>query len=61
MNIKGSSYITAKALVTEAFGEERWNSFITKVVEKDKFFNNRIMAITLMPVGNVIIFLTSSI
>lgn len=43
MNIKGSSYVTTKAIITEAFGEEKWNAFKAKVVEKDKFFNNVIM------------------
>ena len=27
MNIKGSSFVTTKAIITEAFGEERWNAF----------------------------------
>ena len=33
-----------------AFGEERWNSFMTKLVEKDNYFSKMIMAITLIPV-----------
>jgi hypothetical protein len=39
-----------------AFGEERWNSFMTKLAEKDKYFKNMIMSITLIPVEKLIIF-----
>ena len=39
-----------------AFGEERWNSFMTKLVEKDNYFSKMIMAITLIPVEKLIIF-----
>jgi hypothetical protein len=56
MNIKGTAYVTSKAVITEYFGEERWNSFLTKVIEKDKYFSNKIMSVTLIPVGKLIIF-----
>jgi hypothetical protein len=56
MNIKGSSYVTTKAIVSEAFGEEKWEAFKAKVAAKDKFFNNVIMSITLIPVEKIIIF-----
>ncbi|MBN1470460.1 MAG: hypothetical protein JW925_01665 [Syntrophaceae bacterium] len=56
MNVKGITYVTTKAIITEAFGEERWNSFKAKLVEKDKYFNNMIMSVTLIPVDKVIIF-----
>ena len=39
-----------------AFGEERWNSFMTKLAEKDNYFSKMIMAITLSPVEKLIIF-----
>jgi hypothetical protein len=40
-----------------AFGEERWNSFMTKLVEKDNYFSKIIMTITLSPVEKFILFL----
>ncbi|PKN51598.1 MAG: hypothetical protein CVU55_11685 [Deltaproteobacteria bacterium HGW-Deltaproteobacteria-13] len=56
MNIKGSSYVTTKAIINEAFGEKGWNSFNDKLVAKDPFFSNMIMSITLIPVEKIIIF-----
>jgi hypothetical protein len=56
MNIKGSTYVTTKAIIIQAFGQERWNSFLAKVVEKDKYFSKMIMSVTLIPVNSVIIF-----
>ena len=38
-----------------AFGEERWISFMAKLADKDKYFKNVIMSITLIPVGKLII------
>jgi hypothetical protein len=58
MNIKGTFFVTAKAVMVEAFGEERWNSFMTKLSGKDKYFSKVIMAITLIPVEKLIVFLT---
>ena len=56
MNIKGSSFVTTKAIITEAFGEERWDSFHTDLIQKDGFFNNMIMSVTLIPVEKMIVF-----
>ena len=57
MNVKGTVYTTAKATVIEAFGEQRWNSFMTKLAQKDKYFkNNIIMSITLIPLDKTVIF-----
>ena len=46
MNVKGIIYLTVKTAMIKGFGEERWNSFIAKLAEKDKYFSNMIMAIT---------------
>ena len=35
MNIKGTAFTTAKVTISAAFGEERWNSFMAKMAEKD--------------------------
>ena len=43
MNIKGTFYTVTKTAMTAAFGEERWNSFMTKLAEKDKYFKNVII------------------
>ena len=40
MNVKGTIYLTGKTTMIAAFGEERWNSFMTKLAEKDKYFSN---------------------
>jgi len=50
MNVKGTVFVTAKAAITAVFGEERWNSFMTKLAAKDKFFSNIIMSVTIVPV-----------
>jgi hypothetical protein len=54
MNIKGSFYVIAKNTTSAAFGEGRWNSFMTKMAEKDKYFSKVIMSITLIPVDKLI-------
>ena len=51
MNVKGTFYVLTKAYMIKAYGEERWNSFMAKMVEKDKYFNTIIMSITLIPSG----------
>jgi hypothetical protein len=57
MNTKGIFYTVTKASMVAAFGEERWNSFMTKLAEKDKYFSNVIiMSITPIPVEKLIIF-----
>jgi hypothetical protein len=39
------------------FGEERWNSFMAKLAQKDKYFkDNVIMSVTIVPVEKVMIF-----
>ncbi len=57
MNVKGTFYITAKATIIATFGEERWNSFMAHLAEKDNFFSKIIMSISLIPVEKLIIFI----
>ena len=57
MNVKGTAYLTRKDTIIKAFGEQRWNSFSAKLVAKDKYFNNLIMNITLIPLDKFILFL----
>ena len=57
MNVKGTVFTTTKATVIEAFGDQRWNSFMAKLAEKDKYFkNNIIMSITPIPLEKIILF-----
>jgi hypothetical protein len=56
MNVKGIFYVITKTAMIAAFGEERWNSFMTKLAEKDNYFSKMIMSITLIPVDKLIIF-----
>ena len=55
MKIKGSFYVTTKTAMTAAFGEERWNAFMTKLAEKDNYFKNVIMSVTLIPVEKLVV------
>ncbi|MFZ1981557.1 MAG: hypothetical protein WAU61_09640 [Smithella sp.] len=57
MNVKGTAYITRKDTIIKTFGEERWNTFSAKLAAKDKYFNQTIMNITLIPLDKFIIFL----
>jgi len=57
INVKGTVYLTGKTTVIEAFGEERWNSFMAKLAAKDKFFSNVIMSVTPVPLEKLILFL----
>jgi hypothetical protein len=57
MNIKGTAIVTGKFAIIAAFGEERWNSFFAKLAAKDKFFNNTILSITLIPLEKHLFFL----
>ena len=56
MNVKGIFYVLTKGTMITGYGEERWNSFMAKLVEKDKYFNTMIMSVTLIPVEKLIIF-----
>ncbi len=57
MNVKGIVFLTGKSTITAAFGEQRWNAFLTKLAAKDNFFNNMIMSITPIPVDKYLLFL----
>ena len=57
MNTKGIFYTVTKASMVAGFGEERWNAFMTKLVEKDNYFSKIIMTITFSPVEKLIFFL----
>ena len=54
MNVKGIIYGVAKNSMIAAFGEERWNSFMTKLAANDKFFSNIIMSVTPIPMEKFI-------
>jgi hypothetical protein len=57
MNVKGTVYATTKAIVVEAFGQERWNKFMTGLAAKDKYFkDNIIMSVTLIPLEKTVFF-----
>jgi len=57
MNVKGIVFLTGKNAITAVFGDERWNSFMANLIEKDKYFSNIIMSVTPIPVEKFIIFL----
>lgn len=49
MNVKGTVYLTGKTAISSVFGDNRWNAFVTRIAEKDSYFKNMIMSITLIP------------
>ena len=57
MNIKGTAFTTAKVTISAAFGEERWNSFMVKMAEKDNYYKGMIMSISIIPVEKHLFFL----
>jgi RAB protein geranylgeranyltransferase component A len=61
MNVKGIIFLIGKTTIVKIFGEERWNSFISKLTEKDKYFSNTIWAITPVPIDKFIFFLDEMI
>ena len=56
MNAKGNIIVITRNNMIAGFGDERWNSFMAKLAQKDKYFSNIIMSVTLVPVGKVMIF-----
>ena len=57
MNAKGNIIVITRTNMIAGFGEERWNSFMTKLAQKDKYFkDNVIMSVTIVPVEKVMIF-----
>jgi hypothetical protein len=57
MNVKGIVFITGKTTIIKVFGEDRWNSFRTKLIAIDEFFSNFIMSVTPIPIDKFILFL----
>jgi len=55
MNVKGTSFVIARDVMIKIYGQERWNTFMSKLAEKDKFFSKMIMTITLIPLEKLII------
>jgi hypothetical protein len=55
MNVKGIFYVVTKTTMTAAFGESRWEAFMAKLAEKDKYFKTVIMSVTPIPVEKLII------
>ena len=56
MNVKGTFFVTSKAVMIDFFGENRWNAFMIKLAEKDQYFSKMIMSISLIPVEKLIVF-----
>jgi hypothetical protein len=57
MNVKGTVFTTTKATVIEAFGDQRWNTFMAKLGAKEEYFkNNVIMSVTAVPMDKITVF-----
>ena len=57
MNVKGTVFVTAKVNISAAFGEERWNSFMDRLAQKDDYFKKVIISVTPIPVDKFTSFL----
>ncbi len=57
MNVKGTVILTGKSAITTVYGEEKWKAFMIQLAQKDKYFNNMIMSVTLIPMDKFIFFL----
>ncbi|HUN54945.1 MAG TPA: hypothetical protein VMU29_07305 [Smithella sp.] len=55
MNVKGIFFVITKTAMIQVFGEERWNAFMARMVEKDAYFKTAIISITPIPVEKEII------
>lgn len=57
MNAKGNIIVITKKNMIAAFGEERWNTFMTNLTVKDKYFRNTLMmSVTVVPLEKLMIF-----
>lgn len=57
MNAKGNIVVITKNNMIAGFGEQRWNTFMAKMAERDKYFKDAvIMSVTLVPVVKIMIF-----
>jgi hypothetical protein len=56
MNAKGNIVGLTRTNIIAGFGEERWNSFMAKLAQKDNYFSKLIMSVTIFPVDKVMIF-----
>jgi len=56
MNAKGNIIVITRTNMIAGFGDERWNSFMVKLAQKDNYFSKMIMSVTLVPMEKVIIF-----
>jgi hypothetical protein len=57
MNIKGTPFVAGKVSLIENFGEGRWNSFMAKLAQKENYFSNMIMSVTIIPLDKFIFFI----
>jgi hypothetical protein len=57
MNVKGTVYLTGKTAISAVFSEERWNAFMARIAERDNYFKQMIMSITLIPVEKFAFFI----
>jgi hypothetical protein len=56
MQIKGVAFLGRKDGIVKQFGADQWESFFKKVIENLPFFENNIIATTLIPVDDFLSF-----
>src|SRR5689334_14152607 len=50
MDVKGTAFLARKMMLLEEIGEERYAEFLSEVAQKEPFFNQTIVATTLIPI-----------
>ena len=56
MFVKGSAFVPIREYVKSHFGEEKWREFITRIADKDTFFQNELLVSSRIPVESFLYF-----
>lgn len=56
MEVRGTAFLARKSQILNSLGEEKWVKFIEKLSEKDAYFKNVIVGISLIPVEKFLLF-----
>ena len=54
MQVKGTAFIVRMRQIAEKFGEEAWEAFLADLANKDPFFEQTIVATSMLPVEKIL-------
>lgn len=57
IKVKGIIILQRKQMITDMFGEKKWNDFMKKLAEIDTYFNQTFLSITQIPVDKFLFFM----